>query len=170
MMNYRSLAGRLWLEFGENFAKFSQRKGDTVALAFGAPKGTAAPPPGLTRIAKGMVMPAADLENTEKRTLERSILLTACSAAGAPDDAAKMESILKDPGATVARSTFAAAMAQSLYTASQLYTQRKLDDPSKLTIFAERAQDTLKTVPESKETKELSAKIAAALKAGKKKT
>jgi hypothetical protein len=170
MMNYRSLAGRLWLEFGDNFAKFGKTKGDTVALTFGSPKGTAAAPAGLTRIAKGMVMPAADLENTEKRTLERSILLTACNAAGAPDDAAKMESILKDPGATVSRATFAAAMAQSLYTASQLYTPRKLDDPSKLEIFAQRAQDTLKTLPETKETKELSTKIAAALKAGKKKT
>jgi hypothetical protein len=167
-MNYRSMAGRLSLQFGENFAKFSKMKGDTVPLAFGMPKGTAAPPPGLNRIAKGMVMPAADQENTEKRSVERAILLVACSAAGAPDDAAKTESILKDPGATVPRAVFAMAMAQSLYNASQLYTQRKLDDPVKLTIFAERAQETMKSVPESKESKELNTKIAAALKKGKK--
>jgi hypothetical protein len=168
MMNYRSMAGRLSLQFGENFAKFDKMKGDTVALAFGYPKGTAAPAPGLSRIAKGMAMPAADLENTEKRTVERAVLLAACRAAGAPDDAARTESILKDPQAKVPRAIFAMAMAQSLYNASQLYTSRKLDDPSKLKIFAERAQETIKSVPESKESKELNTKITAALKTGKK--
>ena len=168
MMNYRSMAGRLSLEFGENYAKFDKMKGDTVALAFGYPKGSAAQAPGLSRIAKGMAMPPADLENTEKRTLERAVLLAACRAAGAPDDVAKTESILKDPEAKVPRATFVLAMAQGLYNASQLYTSRKLDDPSKLTIFAERAQDAMKTVPESKDGKELNSKIAATLKKGKK--
>ena len=59
------------------------------------------------------------------------------------------------------------AMAESLYNASQLYTSKKLDDPSKMTIFAERAQEALKTVPPSKESKELNAKIAASLKKSK---
>ncbi len=168
MTNYRNSAGRLSLQFAETFAKFDKMKGDTVALAFGSPKGTAAPAPGLTKLANGIAMPPADKENTEKRTLERGVLLAACSAAGAPDDTAKTEAILKDPEAKVPRAVFAMAMAQSLYNASQLYTQRKLDDPAKLIIFAERAQETLKAVPESKETKELNTKIATALK--KKKT
>jgi hypothetical protein len=168
MMNDRSLAGRLSLQFAENFSKFAAVKGDTVPLAFGRPIGSAAPAPGLTRIAKGMVMPAADLENTEKKTLERNVLLAACAAAGAPDDTAKMESLLKSPDATVPRPVFVMAMAQALYNASQLYTNRKLDDPSKLTIFAERAQEAMKAVPESKDAKELNAKIAATLKKNKK--
>jgi hypothetical protein len=168
MMNYRSIAGRLSLQFGENFAKFAAVKGDTVPLAFGRPIGSAAPAPGLNRVSKGMVMPPADLENTEKRTLERGILLAACSAAGSPDDTAKMESIVKSPDATVPRAVFTMAMAQALYDASQLYTMRKLDDPNKLAIFAERAQEALKGLPESKQTKELESKIVAALKKGKK--
>jgi hypothetical protein len=167
MMNYRSFAARLSLQFAENFAKYEKLPGDTVTLAFGVPKGSAAPAAGLTRIAKGMSMPAADLENTEKRTLERAILLAACKAAGAPDDAAKGDAILKNEDAKVPRATFSLAMAESLYNASQLYTGRKLDDPSKLAIFAQRAEAALKSLPDSKEKKELGAKIAAALKSSK---
>ena len=168
MLNYRSMAGRLSLQFADTFTKFDKLKGDTVELAFGYPPGTAAPAPGLNRIAKGMVMPAADQENTEKRTLERNVLLAACRAAGAPDDSAKAEPILKAPDAKVARATFATAMASALYDASQLYTSRKLDDPTKVQIFAERAQAAIKTAPESKETKELNKKIGDVLKKGKK--
>jgi hypothetical protein len=168
MTTDRGIAGRLSLQFAENFAKFDKIKGDTVPLAFGYPKGTAAPAPGLSKIANGIILPQPEIESTEKRTLERGVLLAACTAAGAPDDIAKTESILKDPDAKVPRSVFALAMAQALYNASQLYTQRKLDDPAKLAIFAERAQATMKTVSDSKDAKELNAKIAAALKTGKK--
>jgi hypothetical protein len=164
----RGIAGRLSLQFADNFAKFDKVKGDTVPLAFGYPKGTAAPAPGLSKIANGIILPQTEIESTEKRTLERGVLMAACSAAGAPDDAAKTESILKDPEAKVARPVFALAMAQALYNASQLYTQRKLDDPAKMTIFAERAQETMKAIPDSKDAKELNTKIAAVLKKGKK--
>jgi hypothetical protein len=164
----RTLAGRLSLQFAETYAKFEKSQGDTVPLAFGYPKGNAAPAPGLAKIAGGIVLPRPEIELIEQRTLERGILMAACAAAGAPGDTAKAETILKNPDATVPRAVFAVAVAQTLYNASQLYTQRKLDDPSKLTIFAERAQEALKTAPESKETKDLNAKIATALK--KKKT
>jgi hypothetical protein len=168
MTTGRGVAGRLSLQFAENFAKFDKMKGDTVPLAFGYPKGTAAPAPGLSKIANGIILPQPEIESTEKRTLERGVLLAACAAAGAPDDTAKAESILKDPETKVPRSVFALAMAQSLYNASQLYTPRKLDDPVKLAIFVERAQETMKAVPESKDSKDLNIKIASALKKGKK--
>jgi hypothetical protein len=168
MTTDRGMAGRLSLQFADNFAKFDKMKGDTVPLTFGYPKGSAAPAPGLTKIASGIVLTPAELDTIEKRTLERGILMAACAAAGAPGDTAKAETVLQNADATVPRPVFAMAMAQTLYNASQLYTPRKLDDPSKLTIFAERAADTLKAVPESKESKELNAKIAAVLK--KKKT
>ena len=39
MINYRSMAGRLSLQFGENFAKFANMKGDTVAAGFRVTEG-----------------------------------------------------------------------------------------------------------------------------------
>lgn len=165
---YRGLANRLSLEFAEKFGKLAKLKGDTIPLAFGYPKGTAAPVPVLTKVASGIVLAPPDAEAAEKRALERGVLLAACRAAGAPGDTARTEQILKSPDATVPRATFEMAMAQDLFNASQLYTPRKLDEPQKLAIFCQRAQEALKGVPESKESKELAAKIQNALKRAKK--
>jgi hypothetical protein len=169
---YRGLANRLSLEFAEKFGKLAKLKGDTIPLAFGYPKGTAAPVPALTKVASGIVPAPPEAEAAEKRALERGVLLAACRAAGAPGDTARTEQILKSPDkspdATVPRATFEMAMAQDLFNASQLYSPRKLDEPQKLAIFCQRAQEALKSVPESKESKDLAAKIQNALKRAKK--
>ncbi|HKW99139.1 MAG TPA: hypothetical protein VJN43_15475, partial [Bryobacteraceae bacterium] len=65
---------------------------------------------------------------------------------------------------TVPRSEFILSMAGTLFDESQLYSMRKLDDPEKLKIFCNRALDALKSVPETKQTKELSTKISKSLK------
>ena len=161
---YRTQAKQLSLQFADRFAKVGQIKGDTLALAFGYPKGTATPSPQLTRVTNGIALPQADVDLALTHTLQRDVLLAACRAAGAPDDTAKGETILKDPEAKIARPVFQMAMAQSLYDLSQIYTPMKADDPDKMKIFCERADDALKTVPESKDTKALEAKIQKVLK------
>jgi hypothetical protein len=168
MGDYRTMAKQLSLQFADRFAKFGQLKGDTVSLAFRYPKGTATPSPQLSRVSNGFALGQADAELAQTRTLERTVLLAACRAAGAPDDTAKGESILKDPEAKVPRATFAAAMAQTLFELSKMYGPTKADEPEKMRIFCERAGDALRGVPETKETKELSGKIQSALR--KKKT
>jgi hypothetical protein len=161
---YRGMAKQLSLQFADRYAKFGQVKGDTVGLAFGYPKGTATPSAQLSKVTNGIELPQADLDLAMTHTLQRDVLLAACRAAGAPDDSAKGESTLKDPEAKVARATFTLAMAQTLYSFSQVYLPAKADDPEKLRIFAERADEALKSVPESKETKALAAKIQTVLK------
>ena len=161
---YRTIAKQLSLQFADRYAKFGQLKGDTVALAFGYPKGTAAPSPQLSKVTSGIALPQADVDLALAHTLERDVLLAACAAAGAPDDTAKGETVLKDPEAKVPRATFNLAMAHTLYDLSQIYMPSKADDPEKLKIFCERADAALKTVPESKETKALSTKIQVILK------
>jgi hypothetical protein len=64
----------------------------------------------------------------------------------------------------VPRNTFLMAMTRSLFEESQLYASTKLDQPQKMQILCERAQQAIKMLPESKETKELSAKIEKAMK------
>jgi hypothetical protein len=165
---YRGAAKQLSLQFADRYAKFGQLKGDNIALPFGYPKGTAAPSPQLSKVANGIALAQADIDLALAHTLQRDVLLAACRAAGAPDDTAKGESLLKNPEATIARGTFTLAMANTLYSFSQVYVPSKADDPEKLRIFCERAEEALKSVPESKESKELSAKIEGALR--KKKT
>jgi hypothetical protein len=168
VINYRGFAGRLSLQYAQNAAKMDKVKGDSVPLAFGYPNGTASPVASLTKVANGVVLPAAEAETAQKRAIERGVLLAACRAAGAPDDTAKTGAILRAPDAKAPRAVFMMAVAQTLFNESQLYTQRKLDDPEKLAIFCQRAQEALKNVPESKESKDLGVKIQNALKKSKK--
>jgi hypothetical protein len=165
---YRTAAKQLALQFADRFAKFGQSQGDTVALAFGYPKGSSAQSAQLTKVASGMTLPQADVDLAMSHTVQRGILMAACRAAGAPDDTAKGESVLKDAEARVPRPAFSMAMAESLYRLSQIYVPSKADEPEKLRIFCERADEALKSVPDSKDKKELAEKIEKALK--KKKT
>jgi hypothetical protein len=168
VINYRGFASRFSLRYAENAAKMDKVKGDSVPLAFGYPNGTASPVASLTRVVNGGVLPAAEVETVQKRAIERGVLLAACRAAGAPDDTARTSAILKSPDAKAPRAAFMMAVAQTLFNESQIYTQRKLDDPQRLAIFCQRAQDALKNVPESKESKDLGVKIQNALKKSKK--
>ena len=165
MNTYRKEAGRLSLHFAQVFGDFQKTKDDNVPLVFSYPTGSANPPVILTKIASGMIPSAADIEMAQKQNIERNVLLAACAAVGAPEDVAKTQGIFKAPDAKVARATFVTAMAAALFDESQLFSRQKLDDPEKMKIFCTRAQDALKTVPESKATKELGAKIDKTLKA-----
>jgi len=162
--NYRGEVKRLSLEFAETAGKLDQVKGDSIPLAFGLPAGTAAPVAALSKVAMGVVLPAPELEAAQKQALERGVLLAACRMAGSPDDAATTAALLKTPDAKVARSAFLLAVAQTLVAESEYYGPQKLDDAEKAMLFCERAQNLLKNVPESKDTKDLAARIQKALK------
>jgi len=166
--DYRGYANRLSLSFAEHAAKLDKLQGDSVPMAFGYPVGTAAPVAALTKVAGGIVLSAPEADAAQKRAIERGVLLAACRLSGAPEDTAKTESILKDPDAKVSRSAVVVGVAQTLYDESALYGPDKLDDPEKVTLFCDRAQALLKSVPESKESKELSAKLEKVLKKAKK--
>jgi hypothetical protein len=160
---YRTQAGRLTLHFADTLSKFNDTKLDPVIIDFPFPPGTSAPVPELASVAKGGLIPAAAADNAEKRALERGILLATVRAAGAPDDPPKASDILKSGGGKVPRATFMLAMANTLYEESQLYGWRKENNRDKRMILCQRAQDVLKTLPESAETKALGAKIQKAL-------
>lgn len=162
--NYRVEANRMALEFVEAFDKFQTGKDDPVPLAFPFPTGSVTPPVQLTRASAGMMLQPAELEPAEKRTIVRGVLLTTCDVVGAPEDPAKAQELLKSGTLTVPRATFVTAMAGMLVEQSQLYSSQKVDNVERMKLFCNRALDALKTVPETKQTKELSTKIAKILK------
>src|SRR5262249_29144732 len=117
--NYRSTAGRLTLNFAEAFMRFQKGKDDPVPLAFKYPNGSATPLQELTRAAEGMPLQPAEIESAQRRAVERQVLLETCRAAGAPDDTSKTLELFKSGNVQVPRSTFLAAMANSLYEQAQ---------------------------------------------------
>jgi hypothetical protein len=163
-ITYRGEANRLSLEFVEVFDKFQKGKDDPVPIAFPFPSGSAAPVMQLTKAAGGVMLTPAELDPAEKHAIERAVLLATCSAAGAPDDPAKAEELLKPGTFQVPRAAFVTSMASTLFDESQLYGLRKISDPEKAKIFCNRALDALKTIPETKQTKDLTTKIAKSLK------
>ena len=161
---YRAEASRLAMEFVEVFDTFQKGKDDPVPLAMPFPTGNAAPVMQLSRAAAGMILPPEAIDTSEKQAIERGVLLAACAAAGAPEDPAKTQELLKPGTFQVPRTTFVTAMATTLFDESQLYGIQKMADPGKVKIFCTRSLDALKTVPETKQTKDLMTKINKRLK------
>jgi hypothetical protein len=165
--NHRGAASRLALQFAEEFEAFRKSAAEYVTLAFPYPSGSPGPVPLLTKVANGILPAAAELEAAQRRAIARGVLLNTCSAAGAADDPGRVQDLLKPGEAKVPRAAFFMAMASALFEQSQLFSRQKLDEPEKMKILCARAQEALKTLPPSKESKELSSKIEATLKRAK---
>jgi hypothetical protein len=163
---YHGAANTLALQFADNFSKF-QNKDEFITLAFAYPTGSPTEVVLLNKVAGGAWLPDAEIETAQKRAIERAVLLATCRAAGAKNDPAKAQDLLKTGEAKVPRAAFVQAMATALFEDSQLYGHNKLDQPDKMKIFCSRAEDALKMAPASKESQDLDKKIQAALKKAK---
>ncbi len=163
----RGAASRLALRFAETFGGFQNTKEDPVLLAFPFPTGSAAPVVQLSKVGNGILPQPMEAENAQAAAVKRAVLLETCRAAGSPDDVAKAQELFKAGEVKVPRAAFVLAMAGALHDGAQLYTRQKLDEPDKLRIFCTRAQEALKSIPETKAGKELDGKIHATLKRAK---
>jgi hypothetical protein len=165
MTTYRTYAAQTAPHFAEAFAAFMKgNKDPKVALDFAFPAGNASPPTDLDKVAKGEWLPDAAMEDAARLAVSSAVVKAACAAAGAPEDKAKAEAVFAARPVQVPRETFLLAMANALFDQSQLYSREKLDQPPRMQVFINQAQDTLKQLPESKDTKALAEKIQKALK------
>ncbi len=169
MNDDRTIASRLSLSFAEAFQKFEAASKDakTVSLAFAYPKGSAFPSAQLQKIANGQILTSAVIEDLQRSHVQTSVLLETTRVVGAPDDTAKTQDVLKAESAEIPREVFMTEMANFLHDSAKLYAPAKLSDPRRLEYFANRALEVLKTVPETKETQDLSGKIQKTLKLAK---
>lgn len=163
----RGAAGRMSLRFAEAFGAYQKSTVDPVVLAFPFPTGSAAPVGLLVKVGNGILPQASEIDSAVKSALSREVLLGTCRAAGSPDDSARAREMFRSGEVRVPRAQFILAMADAMHNSAALYTRNKLDEPQKMMILCTRAEEALKSVPESKETKELLAKIQATLKKNK---
>ncbi|MGO9261084.1 MAG: hypothetical protein ACLQU1_32965 [Bryobacteraceae bacterium] len=161
----RSLSSAAALEFAENIHAFLEKdKEPNVVLACEYPTGSMAEPAGIHKVAKGMLMQDSEKDLLETAMLQRGVVLAMSRFLGAPEDAAKTLELFKAGEPTVPRATFAYGTAKALYDLSALWGPQKLDLPNRLQMMCQEALDALHSVPETKETKALTAKIQATLK------
>jgi hypothetical protein len=138
--DYRTIASKLVLRFAQNADKIGKVPLGSMPLAFPLPKGNAADPTLFAQIARGIELTPADAQMAEALAIEHSVLMTACLAAGAPNDVAKAEEILSRPSPTASRDAFGKAIARLLEKEAALYSRDKLDEPQKLAIVQARAE------------------------------
>jgi hypothetical protein len=141
--DYRTMASPLVLRFAQNVDKMEKVPAGGIQLAFGLPKGTAAPPALLHQIAGGIQLGSGDAETAQRLAIQRNVLLAVCRAAGAPNDTARTEEILGHASALMPRATFLSALSQMLTAESALFARDRLDDPDKLAALRGRAQSVL---------------------------
>lgn len=168
MVLQREAAARQVLQFADKFAEFNKLKLDSVPLAFGFPKGSAAEVPGLLRASTGSMPVGPQVDVTLQQTLQRNVILAAERVADCANDPVKAAQVFAAPDAKVTRAAFQLTMANTLFSMAEMFSRDKMDDSEKLGILCQRAQNALKSVPESPDSKELTDKIADALKKSKK--
>jgi hypothetical protein len=165
----RSMASSAAMDFVEGVHVFLQKDKDPdVLLACEYPTGSLAEPAALRRVASGIVIQDSERDGLEAAMLQRGVLQTMTRMVGAPDDPAKTLELFKGGEPKVARATVLFATAKALYDASALFGSMKMDQPNRLEAVCNEAQEALKSIPETKDTKALAAKIEAALKKTKK--
>jgi hypothetical protein len=163
--DFRTYANRLALAQATSFQEFQKTNKDPkVSLVFTYPMGSAMLSPQLQKLGEGVLPNASVVDDIRAQHLKTSVVLATCKAVGAADDTAKTQSLFRAGTVQVPRETFLLAMAEALHDDAQLFTPKKLDQPDRIKLFAAQALDTVKMLPESKETTALNTKIQKTLK------
>jgi hypothetical protein len=158
-------ASSLAVQFAEAYLKFEQTNKDAnIPLAFPYPSGSTMPIPTLKRVSSGIIVPDAEIDSFTTQSLQRGVLLATCAALGVGDDSSKAAEMFKAPEVQAPRNAFVLSMAQALYRNAQLFSRDKLDRPDRLDLLTKEALEAANSVPDSKESKALIAKIQKGMK------
>lgn len=164
---FRSQASAAAVQTAEAVHAFLQSNPpDSIPLEFGYPAGSASDPVSLQRVAKGMLLPDAEVDSLQREMIQRGVLLAMTRSVGAGEDTAKALEIFKAGNVKVAKPVFALESAKVLVDLADLYSPKKLDQPNRLNVMTGEADEALQAAPAGKETKDLAAKLAK-LKKGK---
>jgi hypothetical protein len=122
---------------------------------FGFPAGDTSEPVQLAKTKKGLSMQAADHEVVRKKMAEAGVVRFAALLAGSPTDLAKAREQFAKPN----RDAVLTGFATNLVGTADLYCQRKLDMPKRGNALCKEASEALALLPDSKEKKQLDAKV-----------
>jgi hypothetical protein len=165
---FRNYASAAAIQTAETTQKFlAGAKTDAVAFEFGYPSGSASEPVQLQRVAKGMIVPDAEIEHLQKAMVQRGVLQAVTRATGSGNDVAKALDLFKTGDVKIPRAAFVLALAKALHEQAGLFGPKKFDQPLRVAMLCKQSEDAVKTIPESKETKDLLAQIAKTRKTSK---
>jgi hypothetical protein len=153
---YRTTAETRALEFAETFIQWKKSfKEQEVLLDFPFPSLGSTETPLRQKIQGGSMPGEGALPVLEQRLIDRYIAESAAAAVGSPGDLTKGRTFFQAGSAKVPRDVFALAMANSVYEQAQLFARNKMNKSDRLHLFCQEGLDTLKSIPESDESKKL---------------
>ena len=139
-------------------------KDEKITLAFPFPAGSLDEVEALKKVTQGLVMQPSEIDKVAQEMLQRGVVQVASRIAGSPKDAAKAKAAFAAEDTQVPREQFVLAIAGALYEISDLFSPTKMDEPDKMRQLCTEALQSLESVPQSKERKDLAEKIQKALK------
>ncbi|HUI78879.1 MAG TPA: hypothetical protein VLY24_13215 [Bryobacteraceae bacterium] len=163
--NLRSLAATTALEFAQatyNMAQSDQNA--QVLLAFGFPPGSAAPPEALAKLANGTWLTDADRDSLLTAMLQRGVVRAVSEAVGTPGDPGKAQAAFQTAEVRIPRETFLFGMAKLMYQEADLFSPMGMDRQDRFILMCRTAVETLRTIPQNKDTEALESEIQATLK------
>jgi hypothetical protein len=161
----RSLGSAAALEYAEGVhTLLDKNKDPQILLACDFPTGSMAEPPNLRKVESGMLMQDSETELVLAAMLQRGVVREVSLVTGNPEDMAKTLELFKAGEPKIVRPVFLYGIAKSLFDISAIYGPMRLDQPQRLRLLGQQALDTLSGIPETRDTKALTAKIQAALK------
>lgn len=162
---FRNAASAAAIQFAEAFHKLQHAENqETITLEFDFPRGSAGQPLELKKVSSGILVPDAELELLKRTMAQRGVLLAACGAVGAVEDAARALEIFKAGNPQVPVAAFRVHMASQLYEVTELFGPTKLDQPQRAKLLLREAMETVEEVPASRQTKELRGKVEGLVK------
>jgi hypothetical protein len=160
----RSYSSAASVELAESVHKFLDKNKDAnVLLPFGLPAGTFAQPASLKKVSSGILIQDSERDALQSAMLQRGVLQVVCKAVDAADEPAKASEKLKVGETQVPRDVFLWMVARQLEAQSQLYGPNKLDTPNRFLMMSQEALESIKAIPETKESKTLAQKIQKAM-------
>jgi len=161
----RAQSGHAAMDFTQAVHSFvAQDPSADVQLGFDLPPGSVVEPLALRKPYAGMVLQDAEAQALETAMLERGVIRVLCLVNGAPEDSAQVLEKYRADEVKTPRATFLYAAAKTLFDASDIFSSNKLDQPQRLKVMCEEAEAALHSIPESRETAALAAKIQGVLK------
>lgn len=167
---FRGYASNAALQTAESLHKFLTTpavKAPAVGLDFPYPAGSPNEPVQLQRVAKGMLFPEAEIESLQKAMMQRGVIQATAALTGSGEDAAAAAALFAKGNVQVKTEAYLLGLAKTMVDQADLFGPKQLDQPNRAKVLLGEAEEALKLVPESKQTKDLAAKIAKIRKAFK---
>jgi hypothetical protein len=155
IQEYRRTARRYAIELTESMSTLRKliEGSENVSFDFAFPGGSYNVSPVLTQFKAGQSPPPNQLLDAERETLERGILIEASEMVGAGSDVNRARAMFDTRPVSVSSAEFLWALGDSTYSLSDLFEQKRLNEPQVRKVMLQTALDCIGPALEAQDKK-----------------